>query len=72
MPRDILIDAATGGGAISLPFWVQSINTVAQEVLTIGGVILLALRIILALRAWRRPMPAAPPDPDNPENGSIP
>ena len=72
MPRETIIDAATGGGAISLPFWVQSVNAVAQEVLIIGGAILLGLRIALALRAWRRRYPAAPTDPDNPENGSAP
>lgn len=59
MPRDTLIDTATGGGAISLPFWIDSINILAQEILIIGGVILLVLRIALAVRAWRR----RPPDP---------
>ena len=72
MPRDTFIDAAAGGGAISLPFWVQSVNVVAQEFLIIGGVILLGLRIALAFRAWRRRFPAAAADPDNPENGSPP
>ena len=54
MPRSTLIDTATGGGAITLPFWVQQMNVVAQEFLIIGGVILLALRISLAFRTWSR------------------
>lgn len=54
MPRNTLIDTATGGGAITLPFWVQQMNVVAQEFLIIGGVILLALRISLAFRTWSR------------------
>ena len=54
MPRNTLIDTATGGGAITLPFWVQQMNVVAQEFLIIGGVILLALRISLAFRTWTR------------------
>ena len=65
MPRDTIIDTATGGGAISLQFWLQSVNAVAQEVLLIGGAILLTLRIALAIRAWRRRWPAVPIDPDN-------
>ncbi len=64
MPRDTLIDTATGGGAITLPFWIESINAVAQEFLIIGGVILLALRIALAVRAWRRGPPDPPAGPD--------
>ena len=54
MPRNTVIDTATGGGAITLPFWVQQMNVVAQEFLIIGGVILLALRISLAFRTWTR------------------
>ena len=72
MPRDTIIDAATGGGAISLQFWLQSVNAVAQEVLLIGGAVLLTLRIALAIRAWRRRWPDIPADPDNIEPGSTP
>lgn len=64
MPRDTIIDTATGGGAIALPFWIDSINIVAQEILIIGGVILLVLRIALAFRAWRRGPPDPPARPD--------
>lgn len=59
MPRDTIIDTVTGGAAISLPFWIDSINIVVQEFLIIGGAILLVLRIALAVRAWR----CGPPDP---------
>ena len=72
MPRDTIIDTATGGGAISLQFWLQSVNAVAQEVLLIGGAIRLTLRIALAIRAWRRRWPAVPIDPDNIDPGSTP
>ena len=72
MPRDTIIDTATGGGAISLQFWLQSVNAVAQEVLLIGGAVLLTLRIALAIRAWRRRWPSVPIDPDNIDPGSAP
>ena len=72
MTRDIIIDAATGGGAICLPFWVQSLNAVAQEALVIGGVILLALRIALAFQAWRRRSPEAQSGSDDLGNGGTP
>ena len=62
MTRNTLIDTATGGGAIALPFWVESLNVVAQEILIIGGVILLILRISLALRAWSRRGGLSPPE----------
>lgn len=69
MPRDTLIDTVTGGGAISLPFWIASINIVVQEFLIIGGAILLALRIALAIPTWRRRSPDPPAGPDTLSTG---
>jgi hypothetical protein len=47
------LDAIIGVGAVSSPIWIRLIETGFAVVMALGGAILLALRIALAVREWR-------------------
>jgi hypothetical protein len=52
MYRDSAIDGAVGTAGITMPFWLEFLNTSLQEVLLVGGAILIVLRCLLAVREW--------------------
>ena len=47
-------DGAVGAGALSAPLWMQNVDHWAQFVIFMGGVILIALRVLIALRDLKR------------------
>jgi len=53
MTRNVATDLGVGGGALTVPLWVQHLEAWAQAFVMIGGAVLLALRLALALRALR-------------------
>lgn len=55
MTRDLLIDTAGAGGAISAPLWLPALETWLQLITLALGVVLLLLRIEIALRDRRDP-----------------
>jgi hypothetical protein len=50
--KNNLIDGAVGTGGMSIPLWMNVLNTGLQEVLLIGGAILIVVRVMLAVREW--------------------
>ena len=48
------VDGAAGAAAVTAPLWLQHIETGAQLVVALGGVVLIALRIAVAWRDFRR------------------
>jgi hypothetical protein len=52
--KQAAIDASITGGAVTMPLWVQSMEGWIQFALYIGGAVLLAFRLWLALREHRR------------------
>jgi hypothetical protein len=48
--HSLATDAAIATPAITAPWWLPSFNSGIQELMLIGGFILLALRIAVALR----------------------
>lgn len=52
MLRDILIDTAVCGVAISLPFWGQHLDPGWQVILDLAILALLIQRIVRAVRSW--------------------
>jgi hypothetical protein len=54
-PPPISQDVAIGTGAVSLPLWLQYVTTAAQEVVVIGGALLVLYRVYLIVRKiWSR------------------
>lgn len=47
------LDYAMAGAAVSIPLWLESLQTWGEVVALIGGIVLLGLRIGLAIREWR-------------------
>ena len=54
MTRDAITDYGVGGVAVSVPLWLQHLELWAQAFVLIGGAVLLALRLALAVRDLRR------------------
>lgn len=54
MIHEMKIDGAVGAASIAAPWWLQLFNEGMHVVVVIGGAVLLALRIALAVREWRR------------------
>lgn len=48
------LDATIAAGAMTSPWWLWYFDHTAHIALAIGGVVLLALRIGIAWREWRR------------------
>ncbi|WP_337997152.1 hypothetical protein [Oleispirillum naphthae] len=53
MSKENLTDIGIGGGALTVPLWVHQLEAWAQAFVLIGGAVLLALRLLLALKALR-------------------
>lgn len=49
-----MTDFGVGGVAVSVPLWLQHLELWAQAFVLIGGAVLLALRLALAVRDLRR------------------
>lgn len=49
-----MTDFGVGGVAVSVPLWLQYLELWAQAFVLIGGAVLLALRLALAVRDLRR------------------
>jgi len=47
-------DVSLGSGAISSPMWWQYLEPTLQAILLIGGVFLLALRLHITFKEWRK------------------
>lgn len=54
MSKDGVTDFGVGGMAVSVPLWLQQLELWAQAFVLIGGAVLLALRLVLAVRDLRR------------------
>jgi len=48
------IDTTLAGMAISTPVWVEYTQTYVGLLVLVGGAALLAVRLVLALREWRK------------------
>jgi hypothetical protein len=48
------LDIGFSAGAITLPLWLQYVMEAGQIIAVVGGITLLAIRIALALREWKR------------------
>ena len=49
-----VIDGTLGGGGVTAPWWVQTVDVYMGGFLAIGGVVLLGLRIVISWRELRR------------------
>ena len=49
----IAVDGAVATGALTLPWWAIHLNEWAGLCLTLGGLVLLGVRIALAVREWK-------------------
>ena len=49
-----LLDGFLGGISITALAWVQYINDNAAEIMTLGGIILLVFRILIAIKEFRK------------------
>jgi membrane protein DedA with SNARE-associated domain len=47
-------DMSVGLSAATSPVWLQTVHWVLQEIMLLGGAVLVLLRILLALREWRK------------------
>jgi hypothetical protein len=47
------IDTALAAGAISTPWWVQSLQTYVGSFMLIGGAVLLVLRLVITWNEWQ-------------------
>lgn len=54
MNKDGMTDFGVGGVALSVPLWLQHLELWAQAFVLVGGAVLLALRLVLAVRELRR------------------
>lgn len=54
MNKESMTDFGVGGVAVSVPLWLQHLELWAQAFVLIGGAVLLALRLALAVRDLRR------------------
>lgn len=52
------LDSAIAAGAVTAPWWLWWFDHGTHIVLVIGGLILLALRILIAWREWREKRPS--------------
>ena len=50
-----IIDATIGAGAVTSPAWLEALNNAVQELVLVGGFILLILRIWIAIRELKNP-----------------
>jgi hypothetical protein len=50
---DVAFDATAAAAAVTVPFWLQDLEQWGRALVILGGVVLLALRIIGAWRALR-------------------
>jgi len=52
MPPDRDLDFAIGAGALTTPLWLSVLNAALQEVMLIGGAILVLVRLWSLARRW--------------------
>ncbi len=64
MSRDGMTDFGVGGVAVSVPLWLQHLELWAQAFVLLGGAVLLALRLALAVRDLRKEGRGDGPDRD--------
>jgi len=48
------LDGAVGAAAVTAPLWLQLVQSGSQVLVALGGVVLVALRIAIALRDLRK------------------
>ena len=49
-----VVDATLGGGAVASPWWLVYFNDAANALMIVGGIALLAIRLAISWREWRR------------------
>ncbi len=54
MPQRAATDIATAAGALTSPWWLEALNHGYQGIMAAGALLLLALRLAVAFREWRR------------------
>lgn len=47
-------DGAIGTATVTAPVWMQHLQTDTALFMSLGGVLLLAIRLAIAIREWRR------------------
>ncbi len=48
------LDGAVGAAAVTAPLWLQLVQSGSQALVALGGVVLVALRIAIAVRDLRK------------------